>query len=202
MSSEQKEKPMSENDEETELESAFEDRGEVLDLLDASNFQIHEVTENEMVNWLHEEFHGTHPDELVRRTFPVLVMKAITSGHHKGRDGVFSISYDFFAKRWFVEHPGYVREVEIEGDSYLDAASKYISAIDRENGSVLYRDLEDAANRRLAPEYSVEIGEDSMTLYRSEKGRNRMKVHGAFEKENPSVEDLVNQLNEWITARY
>jgi len=194
---------MDEDLEEEVLEPfADDDTAETLDLLDASNFHIHEITEGEIANWLHQEFHSTHPEELVKRTFPENVMKVLANGHHKSRDGVLTIAYDFYAQKWWITHPGYVREVEVQGDSYLSVASDYLSKIDRENGSVMYRGLQDEANKRLAPEYSVEIEDGSMTLFKCERGENRTNTCGTFDTADATVEQIVEQLNEWITAKY
>lgn len=179
-----------------------DDEAAIVDFLDAANFEIHEVTESEIENWLHSEFHGTHPDELVRATFPERIMAAISNDHHKSRDGVLTISYDYYAKEWFITHPGYVRDAEARAGSYLEAASSFLEKIRTENGHVLYGAIAAEANKRLAPEYSVEIEENSMTLYECRKGENRPKTLGSYDVEGKSVDDVVAQINEWITAKY
>jgi hypothetical protein len=68
--------------------------------------------------WVEDEFNSERfyqswgsdaLEELVRLFFDPGVMKRITSGYHKHRDGSLIISYNYFDEEWVIEHPGYVR---------------------------------------------------------------------------------------------
>lgn len=168
------------------------------ELLNAENFKIHEVTRSEMEAWVHQEFHGTHPESLVKATFPEHVMIAICSDHHKSRDGAFSISYDHWTNKWYFKHPGYCREVEASGDSYLEAASNYLAAIEKENAHYRFHALEEAANERLPEDLSVEIREHSISLYRYGEGENGLKMIQGADIEGKSLEDVVEVINGMI----
>lgn len=170
-----------------------------MDLLNPENFEVHEVTENEFQNWVKSEFHDTHPVTLIERTFPEHVMEPIARDHHKSRDGAFSISYDHWSKKWYVKHPGYVRECEAVGDTYLEAASNFLSLIDRENARFRYHAIEDAANQRLPDHLSVEFGEGTLTLYECKEGENNTRLLTCTDIEGKTVEEVVAIVNKTLS---
>lgn len=166
-------------------------------MLNAENFMIHEVTSDEISEWIKSEFQGCHPDTLVERTFPKPVMDAITCDHHKSRDGLFAIHYDHFEKKWFIEHPGYVRhECEGCGATFLEAARDYLHKIDRANAAILYRSIEDAANRQLSPHLSIELTADSITLRQVTESGDHVRQISFCEIKGKSVKEVVATVNE------
>jgi len=91
--------------------------------------EVEEDDENNIDKWIKKEFKETYPFDLVKTTFPKNVMDIISSDHHKGKDYSFSISYDHSEEKWYIAHDGYVREVEVEGESYASVAKKYLYKI-------------------------------------------------------------------------
>jgi len=64
-------------------------------IVDKKNILIQEVEEDDIDKWIKQEYKTTHPLDLIKETFRKEVMDQIGSDHHKSRDGLFSISYDF-----------------------------------------------------------------------------------------------------------
>ncbi|MHA1329800.1 MAG: hypothetical protein ACTSR2_01865 [Candidatus Hodarchaeales archaeon] len=165
-------------------------------ILNSEKFKITEVEESDFEKWLKEEFKESHPETLIKKTFPKKVMDIISSDHHKSRDGGFVISYDFWENKWYISHPGYVREVEAEGDSYLEAALEYLRKIRRENEKVLFREIEDEANKHLPKDISLEISEGSISIYRYSKGDNLLDCIASYDIEGKSIKEVIEKVNE------
>lgn len=175
------------------------------ELIKTHNILVEEVEPSDFDKWIKEQFKGEHPLSLINATFPKNVMRIIGSDHHKTRDGGFTISYDFWTEKWYVEHPGYVREVQASGDGYSEAARGYLDQIQRENEKVLYGEIEDQANRHLPKDISLEIGDGHIAIYRYREGQSRLRVVTGYEIKGKTIEDIVKKtndlLNEYLKGR-
>lgn len=148
--------------------------------------------------WLKEEYQGTHPVHLAETTFPDNVMEIIGADHHKQNDGSFTIAYNHYEKKWYISHNGYIREVEVEGDSYIDAAQKYIMAISRENGKVLYQQVIDEVNSQLPEDISVKIEDNAITIFKCEKGKDRINVIACRDCKSMTAAEILAEVKELI----
>jgi len=135
-----------------------------------------EATEEDIKKWIREDKLNTYPEEIAKQTFSKKVMDAICSDHHKSKDGILTICYDYFENRWYISHPGYCREAEAEGDTYLDAAEKFLYRIWRENDKILFRNVEDWINDRIPENYFVEVRRDGFSLFEVKKGEENLRV--------------------------
>ena len=167
-------------------------------IIDDKNILVGEIEESDIDKWIRDEFKESHPETLAKITFPKRVMDIISSDHHKSKDGSFQMSYDFWSDRWYFSHNGYIREVETEGKTFLEAAEKYIAAIRRENDKVLYRKIEEEANKHLPDNYSVEIGDDNITLYDYAKGYDNLKTIAFRDCKGKSVKEIIDLVNEML----
>jgi len=168
------------------------------EIFSSENFSITEVEESDFEEWIKEKFEETHPETIVQEVFRKDVMDILTSDRHKTRDGILTISYDYWDKKWYIEHPGYVREAEAEGDSYLEAVRKFMSKMRRENNYVLYQEIEDRANSKLPPEISIEIEKDWISIYRTVKGQNRLEVVARYHIEGSDLKDILQRVKNII----
>jgi hypothetical protein len=163
------------------------------------DIEFKELGREDFESFLKDELRYCHPTHLVEVAFPEDVMKAICSDHHKSSDGAFVISYDYFSKKWYISQPGYVREVEVEGDTYLDAASKFLSAIRKENAQRLLYEVRDRVNQKLPDDISVDISPDAITIYKCVKGENRMRQMAFRDCKGKSNEEIERIALEVIT---
>lgn len=164
----------------------------------AENFAILEAEDSDFDRFIAEEFRDTHPERLVLATFPEKVMGVICADHHKSKDGILTISYDHFEKKWYISHPGYIREVEVEGESFLGAANEFLRKIRRENEVVMFRDIEDRVNELIPKDKSIEIGENSITLYDCSHGWDRMRQIRGADITGKTLEEVVAIVNDMI----
>ena len=153
---------------------------------------------NILENLMREEDKNTHPTELVKKTFPKNVMDAITSDHHKTKDGGFVISYDHWEDKWFISHYGYIREVKVEGDTFLETARKYLLKIERENDKVLWGEIEEYVNEKLPDDYSVEINDDSVILSQCKKGEDKCTTLASMDCKNMNKDKIVEKVKDLI----
>jgi len=171
-------------------------------LIDEKNFIVSEIEESDIDKWIKEEFRNCHPENLIKATFPKKIMDIICSDHHKSKDGGFIISYDFWDDKWYIFHHGYIREVEVEGKTFLEVARKYLRKIERENERVLYREIEEEANKLLPKNISIEISEGSISVYDYSKGEDNLKCIANYDIENKTVKKVVRKVNEILKETY
>jgi len=155
---------------------------------------------NILDNLMKEESKNTHPTELVKKTFQKRVMDIITSDHHKTKDGGFVISYDLWEDKWHISHYGYIREVEVEGETFLEAAGKYLLKIERENDKVLWRETEEYINQKLPDDYSAEISDDSVVLSKYEKGEDNWITLASMNCKNMNKDKIAKKVKDLITG--
>lgn len=167
-------------------------------IIDIEGFSVEQVEESDINQWIKEEFKQTHPETLIKKTFPEHIMKIIRLDHHKSKDGSFSISYDYWNKKWFFAHEGYIRDVFVEGESYLDCANKYLMKIKRENDKQLYKKIEDQANNFLPKNYYVEIADDSITLKKYENGFDHVKTIVFKDCKDKSLKEIIDMVEELL----
>lgn len=72
--------------------------------------------------------------------------------------------------------------------------------MDKENSHLRFHALEEAANKRLPADVSVEIREHSITLYRYTEGKNETEMIQGADIEGKSLEEVVGVINEMITT--
>jgi len=168
------------------------------EVFNGENFSIKEVEESDFEQWIKEEFKETHPETIVQEVFRKDVMDILTSDHHKTRDGILTISYDYWDKKWYIEHPGYVREAEAEGDSYLEAVRKFMRKIRRENNYVVYQEIENKVNAKLPPDISIEIEEGWINIYRTVKGQDRLQIAARYNIEDSDLKDVLQRVKDII----
>lgn len=148
--------------------------------------------------WLKTEYQETYPIHLIKATFPDDVMEIISSDHHKQKDFGFEINYDHIDKKWYISHRGYIREVEVEGDSFFDTAQKYLTAIRKENGKVLYQQIVDEVNSQLPEDISVEMEDGVITVFQYEKGQDNLKVIANRDCKKMTAAEILAEVKELI----
>lgn len=161
-----------------------------------------EAEESDFDRFVEENFRETHPLKLIERTFPKKVMDIICSDHHKTKDGGFVISYDHWDDVWYIAHHGYVREVEAEGKTFTGVARRYLGRIMRENEKVLYRGIEEEANKHLPENISVEISEENISIYDYSKGVDDLRCIASYDIRGRSVKEIIKKVNEILNEKY
>ena len=144
-------------------------------IVDEKNVRVQEIEEDDFLAWLKDNTKETHPIIIAKTLFNKKVMDAITSDHHKSKDGVLTICYDYFAGKWYITHPGYIRDIEVEAGTYLSAAENFMSKVHISNAMILNSEVIDEVNKLLPKDYYVECSDHSISLYHCEKGEERVR---------------------------
>jgi len=171
-------------------------------IIDEKNFTVSKIEKSDYDRFVEEIYRDTHPLKLVENTFPKRVMDIICSDHHKSKDGGFIISYDHWEDTWYFAHHGYVREVEAEGKTFIEAAEKYLYKIRRENEKVMYRGIEEEANKHLPKNISVEIAEECISVYDYSKGEDDLNCIASYDIKGRSVKEIVEKVNKVLSEKY
>lgn len=153
------------------------------DIINTENILIQEVEDSDWDKWLKEEFKESHPNTLVKETFPENIMNIVRSDGCKSRDFCFDIWYNHSREKWYMSHPGYIRNrVSVEGDTFLECARKYLMRIREENSKLLYGEIEQQVNDHLPIDVYCEISENSISIFQVEGGRDELKCVARYDK--------------------
>ena len=172
------------------------------EIIKEKNILIAEIEESDIGNWLREEFKESHPETLIKETFPKSIMKIIQSDHHKSKDGGFIISYDHWTKKWYIAHQGYIREAEGSGESFLEAAHNYSCKIRKENAKIVYGKIEDEVNKHLPKNISAEIDDSSISICDYSNGIDNLSVIASRKIKGKSVKEIIKIANKLLNDKF
>ena len=143
---------------------------------------------------------NNHPENIIKKVFPEDVMTSIGNGHHKQKDGGFTIYYDYWNDEWTIEHSGYIRhEISVTNKCYYTAINEFLEKIREENQSVLYHEIENEVNENLTDNIYVQINEHSYSVYKYHKdtGDTLIKVISITPEER-NTKHILKEINEQV----
>ena len=171
-------------------------------IIDSKQFSVQEIEKSDFDIFLESEYKNTHPETLIKQTFPSNVMDIISNDHHKLKDGGFIISYDFYEHKWYVAHEGYIREAEGEGKSFLEAAQNYLTKIKKENAKVIYESISEEVNKHLSDNISCELEDDALTIKDYSKGIDHISTIAFRKIKGKSIEEIIVIANEILNEKF